>query len=433
MESDGVVQINVHHLREQLKQSLIGSFRSVIVHFVPATRRLQPLCLCFCLRLGLCVCICFGLHLYICLCPYLFLYPRLSPHLSLFPLPSLPPAGHGVLQSVLHILANNPQICMEMPKLTRPRTLRTASQWRRKLAAIHQELVDHELRGNLHWPPAPAEVPALATPAVQGPTRRSHAQHGQYAAPGALCPGLVFGPPSAAADAPCALLFEGLPVFETTCDRRRLAPLRLGALSRDAQCLQVRLRQDGLGRGGQRATERRGGGFRGQSTLRAKFRVLNWPRNLPPKIQGPPRNWHPRLRCTAPAKPYTPQHFSESPRNLPHKSRGSRESSRSEIYHRGFDLPRSPSLRLYGAVPVATNVVRRCVAHFVPSIGDPFADATRCLSHRHIALFAAFSGMCKSFWWSGHLCTAVMFECSRVRGGDAHTPQDNTAQHPLQR
>ena len=157
-----------------------------------------------------------------------------------------------MLQSVLHILANNPQICMEMPKLTRPRSLKTAAHWRRKLAAIHQELVDHELRGNLHWPPAPADVPALALPAVLGPTRQSHAPQRRYAAEGALCPGLVFGPPSAVAEAPCALLFEGLPVFQTSCDRRRLAPLRMGALSRDAQCLQVLMPQGGWGRGGGR-------------------------------------------------------------------------------------------------------------------------------------------------------------------------------------
>ena len=45
-------------------------------------------------------------------------------------------------------------------------------------------------------------------------------------------------------------------------------------------------------------------------------------RNFPRKVQGPLRNWHPRLSSTAPGKPDTPQHFWECPRKFPAQSPG---------------------------------------------------------------------------------------------------------------
>ena len=48
---------------------------------------------------------------------------------------------HGVLCSLLHILAQNPEFCETMPQLTKPKKVRLVKQWKGKLTEIHQLVV----------------------------------------------------------------------------------------------------------------------------------------------------------------------------------------------------------------------------------------------------------------------------------------------------
>ncbi|CAE7943984.1 P100 [Symbiodinium sp. KB8] len=62
---------------------------------------------------------------------------------------------HGVLASLLHILAQNPAICEAMPLLTKPKKVRLVGQWKLKLTEIHQFVVQAADAMRLNWPPSP--------------------------------------------------------------------------------------------------------------------------------------------------------------------------------------------------------------------------------------------------------------------------------------
>ena len=74
-------------------------------------------------------------------------------------------------------------------------------------------------------------------------------------------------------------------------------------------------------RGGDDPT-RGGGGISGAVNFVWEISRFPVAARFPHKTQGFPRNWHPWLSPTDPAKPYAPQHFSECPPDLPHKIQG---------------------------------------------------------------------------------------------------------------
>ncbi|CAK9023700.1 unnamed protein product [Durusdinium trenchii] len=72
--------------------------------------------------------------------------------------------NHGILNSVLHILALNPETSAAMPQLTKPKKVRLVKQWKAKLSQIQKSLLDAAYGLQLQWPPHPKDFGELPIP-----------------------------------------------------------------------------------------------------------------------------------------------------------------------------------------------------------------------------------------------------------------------------
>ena len=99
---------------------------------------------------------------------------------------------HGVLASLLHILAQNPNIWEAMPMLTKPKKVQLVGQWKLKLTEIHQFVVQAADAMQLAWPPAPESFQELPRP------MQSRVDEGWFQRPeqkqDGLCSRLLFAP-----------------------------------------------------------------------------------------------------------------------------------------------------------------------------------------------------------------------------------------------
>eukprot|EP00931_Biecheleriopsis_adriatica_P032930 TRINITY_DN19156_c0_g1_i1.p1 TRINITY_DN19156_c0_g1~~TRINITY_DN19156_c0_g1_i1.p1 ORF type:complete len:5580 (-),score=1373.58 TRINITY_DN19156_c0_g1_i1:6-15065(-) len=72
--------------------------------------------------------------------------------------------NHGILNSILHILALNPETAEQMPQLTKPKKVRLVKQWKAKLSQIQKSLLDAAYGLQLRWPPHPKDFFELPSP-----------------------------------------------------------------------------------------------------------------------------------------------------------------------------------------------------------------------------------------------------------------------------
>ncbi|CAK9118523.1 unnamed protein product [Durusdinium trenchii] len=124
---------------------------------------------------------------------------------------------HGVLASLLHILAQNPNICDSMPMLTKPKKVRLVGQWKAKLTEIHQFVVQAADAMKLAWPPTPESFQELPRP-MQSAVESAWFQRCE-SQQGGLCARLLFAP-ELPAEGACLL---GCPSLKgLTCTQRFL-------------------------------------------------------------------------------------------------------------------------------------------------------------------------------------------------------------------
>ncbi|CAK0867309.1 unnamed protein product [Prorocentrum cordatum] len=136
----------------------------------------------------------------------------------------------GYLVSILHIMAQNPEICAQLPQLTKPKKVRLVKQWKAKLAQLQKSLHDAAYGNQLSWPPQPKDFFELPSPILCEVGPQLFAQPPKDL--GALNPVLVFGLKD------CNAMMARRPVISgLSCPERILRPSKACSVGEDLEAL----------------------------------------------------------------------------------------------------------------------------------------------------------------------------------------------------